>query len=56
MFDMLNKIQLKAFMEETKGAVTVDFVVLTAAAVLISGVAMTSLGDKVAEIINDFAW
>lgn len=45
------KEQLKAFLKKTEGAVTADFVVITAAAVIIATALVSALGEKVISML-----
>ena len=55
---MINKFKnkyLKAFLEKTEGAVTVDFVVLTGAVVLVATFAYTTLAGRVMTLLTSFS-
>ncbi|MBL4751550.1 MAG: hypothetical protein JKX71_13380 [Amylibacter sp.] len=45
------KEQLKAFLKKTEGAVTADFVVITAVAVIIATALVSALGEKVISML-----
>lgn len=56
MYDMFDMKFLKAFLNNQSGAVTVDFVVLTAAAVVIAAAAIAALSGKVATALTNLAF
>ena len=56
MYDIFDIKLLKAFLKNQSGAVTVDFVVLTAAAVVIAAAAVTALSGKVATALKNLTF